>query len=122
MVGAILRRVQTHSIALVIFFTLCQVIGTMCALPDLSQVEETAILGKQPMACPMDGTFVCPPSVTSSPERQVKNGGVTELDHEATILSPCAMLPACSVQTLWSGNSPHSIVPISMASSSVLRI
>jgi hypothetical protein len=123
MVGALLGQVQTQSIALVIFFTFCQVvIGTMCALPDLSGVEETAILGKEPMACPMDGTIMCPPSVTSSPERQVKNGGVTELDHGAIILSPGAMLPACSVQTLWSGNSPYSIVPISMASSSVLRL
>ncbi|NGZ61363.1 MAG: hypothetical protein CV081_12805, partial [Nitrospira sp. LK265] len=64
-------RVPLQFIALVISFTFCQVIGTMCVLPDLSEAEETAILAEETMTCPMDGTIMCPTSFTASPERQI---------------------------------------------------
>jgi hypothetical protein len=117
-----IRRVDTKYVALVILFILCQVIGTMCALPDLSVAEETAILVEEGMACPMDGTIMCPPSITSSPERQIKNSMVMDIDHATILLSPPAMLTVSLASTLWSWSSACSIVPISIDSSSVLRI
>lgn len=117
-----IRRVDSQYVALVIFFTFCQVIGTMCALPDLSAAKETAILVEEGMACPMDGTIMCPPSATSSPERQVKNGTAIDLDDGPIVLSLGGVLTVPSVSTQWSWSSACSIVPISIDSSSVLRI
>ena len=117
-----IRRVNTQYFALVLFFTLCQVIGAVCALPDLSVAEGATLLVEEGMACPMDGTSMCPPSATSSPERQVKNGAAIDLDHGPILLSSVAVLTAPSVPTLWSWSRACSIVPISIGSSSVLRI
>ena len=124
MVGPMLRRVHTQYVALMIFFTFCPVIGSMCALPDLSVAEEIAWLAEETagMTCPMDGTIMCPQSATSSPERQVKNGAAIAIDHGQIMFSPAAVLPASSVQTLWSRSSPYSIFPLPIESSSVLRI
>ena len=109
-------------IALVLFFAFCQVIGTMCALPDLSLAEDTASLIEAGMVCPMDGTNMCPPSLTSSPERQVRSSMVSDIDQASMLLSIATTLMAHSVSTPWSGSNACSIVPISIASSSVLRI
>lgn len=117
-----IRRVNTQYFALVLFFTLCQVIGAVCALPDLSVAEGATLLVEEGMACPMDGTSMCPPSATSSPERQVKNGTAIDLDHGPILLSPAAVLTVPSAPTRWSWSSACSIVPISIGSSSVLRI
>lgn len=115
-----IRRVNTQYTALVLFFTFCQVIGTMCNLPDLSVAEDTAILQESDgMACPMDGTFMCPPSLTSSPERQVKHTLIADVDHTAVLLSPA---PVLVVPSVWSWSSAPSTVPLSISSSSVLRI
>lgn len=117
-----ISRVHTRYVALVFFFAFCQVIGTMCALPDLPEAEDTAILVEEGMTCPMDGTIMCPPSVTSSPERQVKHNMVMDVDHAAILLSPAVLLTVPSAPTLWSLISACSIVPISIGCSSVLRI
>jgi hypothetical protein len=117
-----IRRVDTHYIALVLFFTFCQVIGAMCILPDLSLAEETAILQDEDMVCPMDGTIMCPPSLTSSPERQIRHTLVADIDYATILLSFAAMITVPSVPTLWSRSNAYSIVPISIGSSSVLRI
>lgn len=122
MVNPMIRRVNTQYFAVALFFTLCQVIGMVCALPDLSVAEGASLLVEEGMACPMDGTSMCPPSATSSPERQVKNGAVIDLDHGPILLSSAAVLTAPSVSTQWSQGSACSIVPISIGSSSVLRI
>ncbi len=122
MVNPVIRRVNTQYFALVLFFTLCQVMGAVCALPDLSVAEGATLLVEEGMACPMDGTSMCPPSATSSPERQVKNGAAIDLDHGPILLSSAAVLTAPSVPTQWSQGSARSIVPISIGSSSVLRI
>ena len=74
------------------------------------------------MACPMDGTMMCPPSLTSSPERQMKNNMVMDIDHETILFGLAAVLTVPSTPTLWSWSSAYSIVPISIGSSSVLRI
>ncbi len=122
MVGLMIRRVNTPSLALVFFFTLCQVIGTVCALPDLPVAADGALLVEEGMACPMDGTTMCPPSLTSSPERQIKNGMVSDVDPAPILLSFSAALTSPSVPALWSWSSLLSIAPISMGSSPVLRI
>jgi hypothetical protein len=115
-------RVNVQSIALVLFFTLCQVIGTMCVLPDLSIAEQMTSLVEDVMACPMDGTIMCPPSATSSPERQGKHGSVADVDHATLLLvrSPELTMPA--IPTLCPPSRALSIVPLSISSSSVLRI
>jgi hypothetical protein len=109
-------------VALVFFFTFCQVSGVVCALPDLSVAEGAALLVEEGMACPMDGTTLCPPSLTSSPERQITNNMVMDVDHETILLSPATVLTVPSAWREWAWSSACSIVPISIGSSSVLRI
>jgi hypothetical protein len=116
------RRVNTQYFFLVLFFfTLCQVMGTVCPLPDLLVAEETAILVEEGMACPMDGMLMCPPSATSSPERQVKNGAIVDADQTSALPSVLRILTNPSAEPQWSW-SDFSLVPFSMSSSSVLRI
>ena len=122
MAGLIIRRVNMQYVALVFFFALCQVIRTTCSLPDLSVAADAALLVEEGMACPMDGTTMCPPSLTSSPERQIKHSMVSDVDHAPVPLSFSAALTRPSVPGPWSWSSGLSIVPISIGSSSVLRI
>ena len=122
MARLMIRRVNMQYVALVFFFTLCQVIGTACALPDLSVAADAALLVEEGIACPMDGTTMCPPSLTSSPERQIKQNLVSDVDHATTLLGSAAALTFQCTPTLWSWSSACSIVPISIGSSSVLRI
>jgi hypothetical protein len=117
-----IRRVNTQYVALVFFFALCQVIGTMCALSDLSMAEDAVLLADERMACPMDGATMCPPSLTSSPERQIKNSTVFDIDHATILLNPSTMFTAPSAPTRCSWSSAHSIVPVSIGTFSVLRI
>jgi hypothetical protein len=122
MVGPMIRRVDTRYVAQALVFAFCQVIGTMCALPDLSVVGGAALLVEEGMVCPMDRTTMCPPSLTSFSERQIKNSMVMDVNHETTLLSPGAVLTVPSVWMQWSWSSACSIVPISIGTSSVLRI
>ena len=115
-------RLNIESIALVLFFVFCQVIGTMCVLPDVSMAEPSASFVENIMVCPMDGTIMCPPSATSSPERQAKHGCSGDVDPVMTFStqSPDASISACFPLSYRSRAS--SIVPIAIAASSVLRI
>jgi hypothetical protein len=122
MVGLMIPQVQIRHVALVLAFAFCQVIGTMCALPDLSVATAAVPLMEEGMACPMEGTTMCPPSLISSPERQIKNGMVSDVDPAPILLSFSAALTSPSVSAPWSESSVLSIVPISIGSSSVLRI
>ena len=122
LVGFLIRRVTTQSCALVFFFTLCQVIGTMCTLPDLSMATDRELLVEEAMACPMDGTTMCPPSLTSSPERQIKHSMVSDVDHAPILLRVSPARPRPSAPGPWPWSNVLSIVPISISSSSVLRI
>ena len=118
-----IRRVNTQFVVLVlIFFTLCQVMGAVCPLPDLSAAEGASLLVEEGMACPMDGTTMCPPSFTSSPERQIKHDLVSDVDHATTLLGSAAVLTVQCTPTLSPWSSACSMVPISISSSSVLRI
>jgi len=116
------RRIPLQFIALVMVFTFCQVIGTMCAFPDLADAKETAILVEESMACPMDGTIMCPPSAISSPERQLKPAAAIDLDQAPLLPSTVRFLTTAPILAPWSWSSVLSVVPISIASSSVLRI
>ena len=116
------RPVKMLYVVLVFFFTLCQVIGTTCALPDLSVAADAALLVEEGMACPMEGTTMCPSSLPSSPERQIKHNLVSDVDHATILLGSAAMLTVPSATTRCSWSSARSIVPISIGSSSVLRI
>lgn len=120
--GLMIPRMNRQCIVLVLAFALCQVIGMMCAVPDLSVPKGTAILLEEAMTCPMDGTVMCPPSLTSSSERQIKNNMVTDIDHAPILLSVAVALRSPSVPTPWSWSSVLSIVSVSIGSSPVLRI
>jgi len=118
-----IRRVNTRYIFLVLsFFTLCQVMGTVCPLPDLSVAEGVALHVEEGMACPMEGTTMCPSALTSSPERQIKHTLVLNVDHATTLLDSAAALTLQCTPTLLSVSSACSMVPISKSSSPVLRI
>ena len=60
MVDPMIPRVQIRHVALILVFAFCQVIGTMCALPDLSLAAGEVLLVEEGMACPMDGATMCP--------------------------------------------------------------
>lgn len=122
MVGPMIQRVNIPYFALVFLFILCQVIGTTCALSDLPVAAGAAPFLEEGMACPMEGAVMCPPSLTSSPERQIKNGTVSDVDHAPILLSFSTALTSPPVSAPWSGSSVLSLVPISISSSSALRI
>lgn len=118
-----IRRVHTKYVALLLFFTFCQVIGSMCALSDLSMAEETTTILDEHIVCLMDGTIMCPPSLTSSPERQLRPSIIAmDVAHATILLSPAAVLTVFSASTQWSRSNVCSIVPLSIDSSPVLRI
>lgn len=114
------RNVQ--SIGLILVFVLCQVVGIMCALPDVAIAEQPASFVQDVMVCPMDGTLMCPPSAISSPERQEKQGSAADVDHAAILSATSLGLLKRAMPTLGSSSSTVPIVPISISSSSVLRI
>ena len=120
----ILDHVRMRFCSLVLLFALCQIVGSMCAVQDLSLADDAAQLAEEmsDMACPMDGTIMCPPSAISSPERQLKHAAAIQVDLAPLLSRAATILPAAPNPTPWSWSSVLSIVPISIASSSVLRI
>jgi hypothetical protein len=115
-------RAGRKYVVLALLFAFCQVIGAMCALPDLSATAEAAIVVEEGMVCPMEGSVMCPPSAASSPERQVKNGAAIGVADAPMSVSLAAVLTSPSVPTLWSWSSICSPVPTPIGFSSVLRI
>jgi hypothetical protein len=109
---------------MVLVFTFCQVMGIMCAVPDLSLADDMPQLTEEMghAACPMDGTIMCPPSLTSSPERHIKISVVADVYAPLILVSGATTPVSPSARPIGSVGSAHSIVPISIASSSVLRI
>lgn len=122
--GWLLAKLRMRFFSLVLLFALCQIVGTMCTVPDLSLADDAARLAEEMshMACPMDGTSMCPLSVVSSPERQSKPPATTDLDQIAILLSSveASTVPPTFEFLAW--RSASEFVPISIASSSVLRI
>lgn len=56
-------------------FRTMQIIRIMYAVPDIPLADNLAQLAEEmtDVACPIDGTIMCPPSRTAFPERQIKN-------------------------------------------------
>jgi len=122
--GWIIIKVRMRSLSLVLLFALCQIVGTTCTVPDLSLADDTARLVEEMrhMACPMDGTIMCPISAVSSPERQSKHPATTDLNQIAILLNPVATSTAIPFLKFISCSSASDCIPISITSSSVLRI
>lgn len=116
------RGIDVRPAAILLVFVFCQVVGLMCAVPSVALAGEPMAVLEEPMGCPMEGTLICPPSAISSPERQVKNGAVAATDQVMILQNPSIDLTLLSVPTPCSRRSVLSIVPISIDSSSVLRI
>jgi hypothetical protein len=114
------RRVKWLAVA--VLFAFCQVVGVMCTLPTLSLAAHKSVKSEGGMVCPMDGTIMCPPSITSSPERQVKNSIVMDVDQALILFGTASALmnPSDSLRLPWS--RAFFIVPTSIGSSSVLLI
>lgn len=108
--------------AVLLVFVVCQVVGLMCAVPSVALAGEHMAVLEESMGCPMDGTIICPPSAVSSPERQVKHGAAATVDPAMILLGLSIDLSRPSSQAWWFWSSAYSIVPISIDSSSVLRI
>lgn len=109
-------------LTLVVLFVFCQVMGAMCTLPNLSLAADRAMISDGDTVCPMDGTLMCPPSITSSPERQGKGGVALDLDHslssvsrDETLLRPSPLAPSPPIASC-------SIVFPTLMSLPVLRI
>jgi hypothetical protein len=115
---------KMQSFSVVLLFALCQIIGTMCTVEDLWLADDAAQLVEEinHMACPMDGTLMCPPSAVSSPERQLRQAATTNLDQTPVLLNPVTASAVSSTLESSSWSSASGFVPISIASSSVLRI
>ena len=120
----VLAKVRMQFFSLVLFFTLCQITGTMCTVPDLLLANDATQLAEDmsDMACPMDGTTMCPPSAVSSPERQSKHPAPADLNQIAVPLNPVTAFTAPSILEFLSWSSASEFVPISIAAPSVLRI
>lgn len=122
--GSITDKARMQSIVMVLFFVLCQVMGLMCVVSDLSLADDAAQLaeGMSDVTCPMDGTIMCPPSAASSPERQLRQTATIHLSQTSVLLGSIAGVTAISILVPWSWSSTLELVPISISSSSVLRI
>ncbi|MDH5739705.1 MAG: hypothetical protein OEY77_05205 [Nitrospira sp.] len=116
--------VQINLRFMVLAFAFCQVMGVMCVVPDLSLADDVPQLTGEMSytACLMDGTLVCPPSLTSSPERHIKISVVADVCALPKFSNGATTPVSPSAQPIRSVSSTYSIVPISIASSSVLRI
>lgn len=119
-----MHQTKISGIVLLLFFTFCQVMGVMCVVPDLSLTDDVAKLTEDmsPMTCPIDGMVMCPPSASSSPTRQLKHVATNDRDQTPVLIGSVAVITTVSIAGPWSWSSATSIVPISIASSSVLRI
>lgn len=120
----IIAKARIRSFTLVLLFAFCQIVGTMCTVPDLSLANDATQLAEDmsDMACPMDGTTMCLPSAVSSPERQSKHPAPADLNQIAVLLNPFAAFTAPSLLEFLSWRSASEFIPISIASPSVLRI
>ncbi len=115
---------QVNMRFMVLVFAFCQVMGAMCAVPDLSLADDMPQMAGElsHAACPMDGTIMCPPSLTASPERQIKTSMVVVVDPVLSLVSRAEVPAAVSLEMIESWSSAYSLVPLSISSSSVLRI
>lgn len=120
-----IAKARIRSFCLVLFFTLCQIVGVMCTVPDLSLADDAGRLAEEMghIACSMDGAIMCPPSAVSSPERQLKHAvTIVDLNQTPVLQSTVIASIAFAFSEYVSRTSASALVPISIASSSILRI
>lgn len=104
-----------------VLYAVCFIGQVMCGVPDVLMADGHA-WSERTMFCAMDGTGVCPPSLASSPEREVNaEPARSPLDGTISLVVavPTSLLMAPS---LWSRSTVFSIVPVSIAASPILRI
>jgi hypothetical protein len=120
----LVTKVKMRLFCVVLLFALCQIIGTMCTVPDLLLADDTAQMAAvmSHMSCPMNGTIMCPPSAVSSPERQSKPQSTTDLHQIVVLLSLVTAFTVSPYLESLSCGSASEFIPISIASSSILRI
>ena len=113
---------RCSSLAMGLFFIFCQVTGSMCALPDVVLAQNQATISEQGMVCPMDSGLMCPESLTSSPDRQVKIG--TALDAGHVPVASVNDSTSCIIVAAWSRvqTASFQLVFPSSPSIQVLRI
>lgn len=112
---------RSLSITLCALYMLCFIGRLMCGVPDVPMADGYS-LSEGTMFCAMDGTGLCPPSLPSSAEREVNaepDRPLLDGTISLALAIPTSLLMAPSP---WSRSNVLSIVPISIASSPVLRI
>ncbi len=93
---------------MVVLFVLCQVMGLMCALPDVSAAGDNAVISDEVMACPMDANLMCPSSLASSPDRRAKSSAVMDMKHSLGATGHDSAIPIPSVVP---NSSPRATFP-----------
>lgn len=118
----LVQGVRFWPLAVVLFFGLCQVIGLVCAMPDVALADDTTVLSEETMVCPMQAGLMCPPLLTSSPDRQVKNPPASDLLDMSSATCPGAQIGLSSISAARaSALSPPFLSP-PVVSIKVLRI
>lgn len=118
----LVRGVRFGPFALVVFFSFCQVFGLMCALPHVVLADDTTVLSEEPMVCPMQAGFMCPPLLTSSPDRQVKSQPASDLLDMSGATCPGSSVDLSAIRADRASDlSPPFVFP-PVASIQVLRI
>lgn len=112
-------HLRFSSLAMVLFFIFCQVIGSMCALPDVALAQDQTMISEQGMVCPMDSGFMCPASLTSSPDRQVKIGAALDAGHVP--VASVHDFAVCMLFAAWSGAQASS-PPFTFSSSPSIQV
>jgi hypothetical protein len=113
---------RANSFLIVCCFTFCQVIGAMCILTDVVLAVEQAKIAEEGMVCPMDSGIMCPTSLTSSPDRQIKIGTAPHSNH---LTFDSGEYPGTLVRAVVGGRDTPGSPPLpshSLPSLTVLRI
>jgi hypothetical protein len=116
------KGVRFWPLALVLFFSLCQVIGLMCAVPDVALADDTAVLSEESMVCPMQAGLMCPPLLTSSPDRQVKSQPASDLLDMSGATCPGAQVDLSSISADRASDLSPPFLSRPVVSIKVLRI
>jgi hypothetical protein len=95
----LVQGVRFWPLTLVLFFSLCQVIGLMCAVPDVALADDTTVFSEETMVCPMQTGLMCPPLLTSSPDRQVKSQPASDLLDMSGATCPGAQVDPSSISS-----------------------
>lgn len=115
-------RMNLRYISVVLIFVMCQIVGVMCAMPDVSLADEGVFLSEDMTGCPMDGNFMCPPSLTSSSDRAAKNGWASTAEQSLHAADSALLWDGRITRVLTGSDSSPPIVSLLSVSFTVLRI